>query len=56
MAYQTEENTAMTYLQVRTALVAAMSAMPLLVGPTLAGPLDPDCSVAKAARGMWATS
>jgi hypothetical protein len=38
----------MTYLQVRAGLVTVML---VLTGPALAEPLDPDCSVAKAARG-----
>jgi hypothetical protein len=38
----------MTHQQVRAGLVAVMLA---LAGPTLAAPIDPDCSVAKAARG-----
>jgi hypothetical protein len=38
----------MTHEQVRPVLVTLML---LLAGPALAGPLDPDCSVAKAARG-----
>jgi hypothetical protein len=38
----------MTYQHVRAGLVAMML---ILAGPALADPLDPDCSVAKAARG-----
>jgi hypothetical protein len=38
----------MTHQHVRAGLVAVMM---VLAGPALAGPIDPDCSVAKAARG-----
>jgi hypothetical protein len=41
--FQSEEDTMMTYQHVRVGLVAVML--------VLAGPLDPDCSAAKAARG-----
>jgi hypothetical protein len=47
-AVQTEEDTTMKYHHVRAGLVALMV---VLTGPALAGPIDPDCSVAKAARG-----
>jgi hypothetical protein len=38
----------MTHQHLRAGLLAVMM---VLAGPALAGPLDPDCSVAKAARG-----
>jgi hypothetical protein len=47
-AIRAEEDTEMTHQHVNAGLVAVML---VLAGPALAGPLDPECSVAKAARG-----